>query len=82
MSSYVTVEEANVYIQNNLLTTDPLRISWEALFDEEKQVLLNRSAAVINSLPFPGRKMNVNQENAFPRYPNTDVPDVVNAFSI
>ena len=82
MSSYVTVEEANVYIQNNLLTTDPLRISWEALFDEEKQVLLNRSAAVINSLPFPGRKMNVNQENAFPRYPNTDVPDDIKAAQI
>ena len=82
MSSYVTIEEANVYIQNNLLSTDPLRISWESLLDEDKQVLLNRSAAAINSLPFTGRKMNVNQENAFPRYPNTDVPDDVKAAQI
>lgn len=82
MSSYVTIEEANVYIQNNLLSTDPLRISWEALPDEDKQVLLNRSAAAINSLPFTGRKMNVNQENAFPRYPNTDVPDDIKAAQI
>lgn len=82
MSSYVTIEEANVYIQNNLLSTDPLRISWELLLDEDKQVLLNRSAAAINSLPFTGRKMNVNQENAFPRYPNTDVPDDVKVAQI
>lgn len=82
MSSYVTIEEANVYIQNNLLSTDPLRISWESLLDEDKQVLLNRSAAAINSLPFTGRKMNVNQENAFPRYPNTDVPDDVKVAQI
>lgn len=82
MSSYVTIEEANVYIQNNLLSTDPLRTSWEALLDEDKQVLLNRSAAAINSLPFTGRKMNVNQENAFPRYPNTDVPEDVKVAQI
>lgn len=82
MSSYVTIEEANVYIQNNLLSTDPLRISWEALPDEDKQVLLNRSATAINSLPYPGRKMYANQENAFPRYPNTEVPDDIKAAQI
>lgn len=77
MSSYVTVEEANVYIKSNLLSTDPLRVSWESLLDEDKQVLLNRSAAAINSLPYSGRKTYPGQENAFPRYPNKEIPEDV-----
>lgn len=82
MSGYVTVEEANAYIQSNLLSTDPLRVSWEALSDEDKQVLLNRSASAINSLPFTGRKTYSDQENAFPRYPSKEVPDDVKVAQI
>ena len=82
MSSYVTVEEANVYIRNNLLSTDPLRVSWEVLSEQDRQVLLNRSAAAINALPYPGRKTVSGQENAFPRYPYTEVPEDVKAAQI
>ena len=82
MSSYVTVEEANTYILQHYTSVDPIRISWETLPDEDKQILLNRSADAINSLPLPGRKTYPDQENAFPRYPSKEVPDDVKAAQI
>lgn len=82
MSSYVTVEEATQYILQHYTSADPIRVAWETLLDEDKQILLNRSADAINSLPLPGRKTYPDQENAFPRYPSKEVPDDVKAAQI
>ena len=82
MSSYVTVEEANNYIKLNYTSSESLRITWEGLASEDKQVLLNRAAAAIDSLPLPGRKTYPDQENAFPRYPSKEVPEDVKAAQI
>lgn len=82
MSSYVTVEEATQYILQHYTSVDPIRIAWETLPDEDKQILLNRSADAINSLPLPGRKTYPDQENAFPRYPSTEVPEEVKAAQV
>lgn len=66
--SYITLEEANTYIQSYYTKTDSLRTIWEALEDEQKEILLRRSFMKINSLPFTGRKLNSNQSLPFPRF--------------
>lgn len=78
--SYATVEDANAYVQSMYLSTDEARLTWEKLSDEDKQVLLNKAFDVIEQLPFTGRKTSEEQPNAFPRCPDTEVPQaVVNA---
>lgn len=80
--SYATVEQADKYVQEHFISTDPVRLSWEDLSEEDKQVILNVSAEAINSLPFPGRKKDPNQEDAFPRCPSTQVPPAIFAAQI
>lgn len=82
MLGYATVEQADVYVKEHYISTDPLRNAWEALSEEDKQVILNVSAEAINSLPYPGRKLYPNQENAFPRYPSQQVPTAIFAAQI
>lgn len=74
MSGYVTIAEADLYINTHYLSTDSIRINWNNLSDEDKEVVLTVSADAIDSLPWPGRKLDPNQERAFPRYPDADVP--------
>lgn len=74
---YVTLEEANQYVATHFITTDSLRVGWEALSDEDKTSLLNRSFLTIEALPFTGRKTDPSQPNAFPRCPVTEVPEAV-----
>lgn len=77
MSNYMNVAEADAYVKTHYLSTDTLRTSWEALSEADKEVLLTVSTASINSMIWPGRKAQANQENAFPRYPDTAVPTAV-----
>ena len=74
---YVTLEEANKYVETYYRSTDSLRLSWEMLSDEDKVILLNRSFQTIELLPFPGRKLNSDQNTVFPRWPCKEVPDAV-----
>ena len=82
MSNYMNVAEADAYVKTHYLSTDTLRTSWEALSEADKEVLLTVSTASINSMVWPGRKAQANQENAFPRYPSTEVPKAVLAACI
>lgn len=85
---YVTLEQADEYIATHYISTDDLRLTWEDLDDEDKAALLLRSFETIELLPFAGRKTVKGQENAFPRYPDTEVPkqikwaQIENALSI
>lgn len=79
---YVTIAEANAYITAHYLSTDPLRIAWESLIDEYKQVLLTRSYDAIEMLPLRGRKASCDQQTAFPRWPDTAVPECVKSAQI
>lgn len=63
---YATVEQANDYISKYYSSTSSLRIAWEALEDEDKQVQLNRAEQQIDLLPFSGRPLGA---SAFPRDP-------------
>lgn len=75
--SYNTVDEANLYVTSNYTSTDSLRVSWEELSTEDRQVLLNRAYSIINSLPLRGCKASVDQPGAFPRYGSKEVPQQV-----
>ena len=67
---YATVEQANTYIHSYYSSKDPLRISWDALSSEDKQVLLNRAEQSIDLLPFTGRPEH--KDRVFPRHPNPE----------
>lgn len=82
MSGYATVEQADIYVTEHYISTDPLRIAWNALSQEDKQVILNVSAEAIDSLPYPGRKLDPTQPNVFPRYPSQQVPTAIIAAQI
>lgn len=72
--SYNTVEEANAYVSSHYLLTDTERVTWDALDDDSKHILLNKSKETIDNLPLRGRKSCVTQEDAFPRDCATEVP--------
>ena len=74
---YVTLEEANEYIKTHYLSTDSLRVLWEGLTDNDRTVLLNKSFQGIELLPFTGRKAQLSQSKAFPRWPYEEVPSAV-----
>ena len=79
---YVTIAEANDYIAAHYLSTDPLRVSWDSLTDEYKQVFLTRSYDAIEMLPLRGRKASCSQQTAFPRWPDTTIPECVKSAQI
>lgn len=74
---YVSIEDANEYIQTHYTSNDPSRISWESLTDDDKQVILLRAFESIESLPFRGCKSVPGQDTAFPRFPDKEVPNIV-----
>ena len=67
---YATIERANAYMQEYYASTDPIRTSWEALTDEDKQALLNRAELSIDQLPLRGKA--TNPPKAFPRKPDEE----------
>ena len=75
--SYCTVEEANAYVSLYFTSSDEGRVSWDALSDSDKQVLLNQAHDIIDALPIHGRKTCVDQPDAFPRFPEKEVPTAV-----
>lgn len=70
---YATIEQANTYVASYYSSTNNIRIAWEALSEEDKQVVLNRAEQVIDLLPFNGRPVDPKQINAFPRHPNPEL---------
>lgn len=67
---YATVEQANAYVQNFYSSADSLRLTWEALSDDDKQISLNRAEQSIDMLPFNGKPEH--KDKAFPRKPNEE----------
>lgn len=74
---YVTVEEANSYIAGHYISTDPLRVGWQALSDDDKASVLLKSFDTLEMLPFTGRKTSCDQQTAFPRNGSDVVPDKI-----
>lgn len=72
--SYATVQEANEYVSSHYLSTDSERDRWNSLTDDDKQILLNKGKDIIDRLPLTGRTTELNQEDAFPRNGQIEVP--------
>lgn len=79
---YVTLEQANEYVATHYIFTDSLRTAWEELNSTDKSALLLRSFDTIELLPFAGRKLVPGQANAFPRFPDQEVPQAIMAAQI
>ncbi|MFT3951183.1 MAG: hypothetical protein QM689_04415 [Oscillospiraceae bacterium] len=80
--SYITVADADGYISGHYRSNNLSRTRWEALPEEDREILLRQACAAIETLPFHGRKANPAQKLAFPRLPfqygnAEDAPDSV-----
>lgn len=72
MAAYATIEEATTFFASRLHAE-----AWADLKDAEKQKALDMATRVIDRQLLKGRKMEADQELAFPRYPDTEVPQAV-----
>ena len=72
MQSYCTIEYADEYFENRLHAE-----SWGQADDETKEKALKQATKTIDRQPLRGRKTNPEQELAFPRHPDTEIPEAV-----
>ena len=71
-NSYIDIAGANEYFAGRLHAE-----TWEQADDETKEKALKQAARAIDRQPLTGRKTTDNQALAFPRYPDTEVPEAV-----
>lgn len=69
MTPLATITESNTYFDTFLSSFD-----WSAFTDAEKTKGLNTATRQINLLAFSGQPTDEDQENAFPRNEETDIP--------
>ena len=72
MQSYCTIEYADEYFTNRLHAE-----SWFEADDSTKEKALKQATKAIDRQPLRGRKTNPEQELAFPRHPDTEIPAAV-----
>jgi hypothetical protein len=65
--SYISLEDANTYLNGYHLSTDADMVAWAALSDEHCEILLRRAARLIDRQPLRGVKALTTQSMAFPR---------------
>ncbi len=70
--SYCTIEYANEYFGRRLHAE-----SWEQADNSTKEKALWQATRSIDRMPFRGRKTDLHQPFAFPRYPDTEIPEAV-----
>lgn len=71
--SYVEIEAADAYIARHYTSSDAARLRWDALPDDDKEILLIQACAEIDALQLRGKKMSRDQLLAFPRRPFQDL---------
>ena len=71
--SYCTVEYANEYFGGRRLHAE----SWFEADDSTKEKALRQATRSIDRMPLRGRKTDLHQPLAFPRYPDTEIPEAV-----
>lgn len=71
-TAYVTAEEATAYFATRLHAE-----AWAALSADDKPKALGMATRVIDRQLLKGRKTDSAQALAFPRYPDTEVPETV-----
>lgn len=70
--SYSTVEYANEYFSGRLHST-----AWDEVDEPIKEKALQQATKRIERQPTKGRKTDIDQGLAFPRYPDVEVPEAV-----
>lgn len=70
--SYCTIEYADEYFKKRLHAE-----SWGETSEADKEKALKQATRAIDRQLLKGRKTNPEQELAFPRYPDTEVPGAV-----
>jgi hypothetical protein len=65
--SYVTVADADAYVQRQYSSFEPEAVSWEVLTDRDKEAFLRQSLDEVDALMYAGEKCNRFQQLAFPR---------------
>jgi len=70
--SYCTIEYANEYFAGRLHAE-----SWSGADSETKEKALRQATRSIDRMPLRGRKTDLHQPLAFPRYPDTEIPEAV-----
>jgi hypothetical protein len=70
--SYVSLAEANEYFSSRLHAD-----AWAEASDADKEKALAMATREIDRQQLRGRKVNSGQALAFPRYPDTEVPEAV-----
>jgi len=71
-NSYIDIEEANEYFAGRLHAE-----SWSGADSETKEKALRQATRSIDRMPLRGRKTDLHQPLAFPRYPDTEIPEAV-----
>jgi len=67
-NTYVTIEDADDYVETNYSEYDDLAAIWSILTDREKERYLKASLGQIEALVIPGRPVDRFQPLQFPRY--------------
>lgn len=84
--TYLSMADADEYVDENLTSTDAKYIVWKALTKSDAEVLLRKSARIIDMQPVQGYKVSSIQTMSFPRvmwtdavngFTQYDVPDAV-----
>mgnify|MGYP001328116703 CR=1 FL=1 len=70
--SYCTIEEANEYFAERLHAE-----VWEQADESTKGKALKQATRAIDRQPLKGRKATDEQELAFPRHPDAEIPEAV-----
>lgn len=71
-NSYVDIAEADEYFSGRLHSE-----AWERATETDKEKALRQATKAIDRQPLKGKKTDAGQELAFPRYPDTEVPEAV-----
>ena len=71
-NSYIDIEEANEYFAGRLHAE-----RWGETSDADKEKALRQATKEIDRQLLKGRKATDTQELAFPRYPDTEIPEAV-----
>ena len=72
INTYCTIEYAEEYFSGKIYTEE-----WDEADATTKEKALKEATRAIDRQPFRGRKTNPEQELAFPRHPDTEIPKEV-----
>lgn len=67
-NSYITLEEAQSIVENELYSDSPEYTLWESLSEKDKELICKKGTFAINSLNFIGQRLVWQTNLKFPRY--------------